>query len=297
MFNSKKRGETRQPKIDPEENKYLFRRSRTITGTVSAKVNVTAAKTGNLKTARLKLHELKNYRKRIFRSFLGLVAIFLVIVWLGSNFILTPKVVGRADTADYQKSIHEYLADRPMERLGFLLNNKTIEAHLRSHFTEIKNVSLKKAWYGGDVEFVINFRTPLLVWKSGGQNFYVDETGTAFSYNHFKAPKLQVVDQSGVSPGKDGSLTSTRFITFLGKLVGAVNGYNKGQVNSVIIPKSTREIDLKIEKRNYLIKTHIDRDPLQQAEDIANALKYFDKKKIKPRYIDVRVAQKAFYKD
>ena len=79
-------------------------------------------------------------------------------------------------------------------------------------------------------------------------------------------------------------------------MVGAVNAGDKGAVTDIIIPASTRQVDLKLQGRGYPFKTHTDRDPLQQAEDIINTIKWLDDKKLTPEYVDVRVEGKAYFK-
>jgi hypothetical protein len=300
-FKNKKQS-ARQPKLMAGQNDYVFRRSRTLTGTVSADVATAAAPRGQLKTDRLKLHELKAHRGKLLRLLSGVLLGILVLAFLLANFITTPQLVAGQESGQslnakpYQESMYAYFGDRPLERFGFLLDPSNLQAHLKRSHTEIANVTVERDWYGGNARFTLFFRQPLLVWKTGQQQFYVDSQGIAFTYNHFAEPKVAVTDQTGLPPDQTGAVASTRFIRFLGRMVGAVNDYKKGRVVSVIIPPSTREIDLKLEGREYLIKTNSDRDPLQQAEDVAMALTHLDQRGVKPQYVDLRVAHKAYYK-
>jgi hypothetical protein len=189
-----------------------------------------------------------------------------------------------------------YFVAYPLERFGGVLNKVQFESYMKNHFTEISELHIERTWYGGDVRFSVFFRKPILSWQSAGKQFYVDAQGVAFEYDYYHEPVVPVTDQSGVTPDAGASVASKRFLNFLGKMVGAVNALDKGKVISIVLPASTREIDLKLEGRDYLIKTHSDRDPLSQAADIKSAVDYFDKKGVKPEYIDVRVVGRAFYK-
>lgn len=298
----KKQQTGRQPQLMAGQNDYVFRRSRTLTGSVSTQVAAPAAARGQLKTDRLKLHELKAHRRKLLRM-LGVVLVIIAFIgFLLANFIMTPGVVASQQSAKqlqvqpYQQSIYDYFADHPMERFGFLLNATNLERFIKQKHTEIQTLSVERDWYGGNVRVDMFFRAPLLVWKTGNQQFYVDNQGIAFTYNHFAEPAVAVTDQTGLTPDQSGAVASTRFIRFLGRMVGAVNDYGKGKVVAIIIPPSTREIDLRLQGRDYPIKTNSDRDPLQQAEDVATALTHLDQKGIKPQYVDLRVAHKAFYK-
>jgi cell division septal protein FtsQ len=298
----RKKEPLRNPRSGTDDQGYVFRRSRTLTGTTSNRVNPTAESRSQLKTVRLQAHELHQFRKRIMRILVVVVGVIAVLSYLLITHISTiavryPQPGGSPRTATYQQTIQQYFTKHPMERFGFSINRKQFVDDIQGAHPELSSVDIDKDWYGGNVNFVLQFRHPLLVWEAGGHHFYVDNQGVAFEYDHFGGKYVSVSDQSGISPSvSGGSVASNRFINFLGKMVGAVNAADKGQVTDIIIPASTREVDLKLQGRGYPIKTHTDRDPLQQAEDVVNAIKWFDSKKITPQYVDARVAEKAYFK-
>lgn len=299
----KKQQEKRQPAFMAGQEEYVFRRSRTLTGTTSEKVVASAENRGLLKTERLKLHELKQYRLKTLKAIGAIGAVMGVITFLASVYIAsppldTPESNGKQPNIDaYARTVQDYFASRPLERFGFVANPTTIQDYILRHHSEVKQALVSRNWFGGDFRLAIYFREPIITWEAAGKKYYVDSQGYAFEYNHFAEPEVSVKDESGISPEvSGGSVASSRFISFLGRMVGALNGYGKGKVEAIILPASTREVDVKLQGRSSLIKTHIDRDPLEQAEDIANALTYFDSKEVKPEYIDVRVAGKAFYR-
>ena len=246
--------------------------------------------------------ELRARRSKVMRFLGGALVAVACITFLIVNFIATPVVAfpqhgaNTPAVSDYQQSITNYLNNHPFERFSFLLQPQDLATAVMHDQPQVQSVTFLRDWYGGNTSFSINLRTPLLVWKTANKKFYVDSSGIAFTYNHFAEPTLEVTDQSGLPPDQSGAVASSRFIRFLGTLVGAVNTYGKGTVNSVVIPAATRQVDIKLHGREYPIKTNTDRDPLQQAEDIASTLKYLDGRSITPQYIDVRVAHKAYYK-
>jgi hypothetical protein len=300
FFNRSKKQTTRNPNLDADAGGYVFRRSRTLTGTTSPKVASSASPRSQLKTARLQTHELHQLRNRVLRVLAVLVIGIVILSWLVSTYVATVQIRslqpgGKLATTDYQNTILDY--KHPLERFGFAINRKQLASDMQTLHPEIASIDVDNNWYGGGTQFVAQFRRPVLAWETGGKRFYVDAKGVAFQYDHFGGSYVSVSDQSGISPSvSGGTVASNRFIQFLGKMVGAVNTGGKGSVVEVIIPASTREADLKLQGRGYPIKTHIDRDPLQQAQDILTTLKYFDDKKLTPQYVDVRVAGKAFYK-
>lgn len=299
---NKKDAPRRKPSLMQGQDSYIFRRSRTITGTKSTEVAASAQSRGHFKTDRLKLMELREHRRRILKSLGGVIVAAAILGFLVANFIVTPMVASvqkgahQPNTDAYKETIYRYFDEHPFERFGFMLRASEIETKVMVAHDEVLGISVGREWYGGGVQFDVAFRQPILAWKTAADHFYVDSQGVAFSYNHFAEPALIVTDQSGIPADQGGIVASTRFIRFLGQIVAAVNGYGLGEVEAVVIPPATRQIDLKLKGREYIVKTNTDRDPLQEAEDIAHSLKYFDQKNIKPQYVDVRVPHKAFYR-
>ena len=301
-FFGRRKEALRNPRAGQEDEGYVFRRSRTLTGTTSEKVAAGAQARSQLKTSRLQAHELHQLRKRILRL-LGAVGVviallsYLMVTYIGSFKIIYSQPGTPPQTTAYQQTMQQYFMRHPLERFGFSVNRKQFASDMQAAHPELISIDIDKSWYGGNAQFVLQFRHPLLVWETGGRRFYVDGQGVAFEHDHFGGQYVSVSDQSGISPSDSGgSVASNQFINFLGKMVGAIDAAAKGSVTDIIIPASTREADLKLQGRGYPIKTHTDRDPLKQAEDIANALAWFDAKKITPQYIDVRVEGKAYFK-
>lgn len=295
-----KRRESRSQAAEPSADVYAFRRSRTLTGTTSSRVATSAESRGQLKTERLKLHENRQFRRKFMRVLAIVALVALILVYIAFNYIgSVPVTYTQPGTSPpvsaYMQSAHEYLAAHPLQRFGFSIDARQLESFLQAQHPEITAASLSKAWYGGQSALSVIFRRPLVVWRSRTQTFFVDSEGIAFGYNHFTSPLVTVTDQSGITPDQNQAIASARFIRFLGLLVADVNAIGKGAVASVIIPPATREVDLKLAGRSTLFKTHIDRDPKQQAEDIKRSLDFFDARRVTPQYLDVRVAGKAFY--
>lgn len=298
-----KKQQLRQPRLMQGQESYIFRRSRTLSGTKSPQVPVGAPGRGQFKTDRIKLIELRAHKKRILVSLGGVLAVAAFLGFMVANFILKPTIIftqqskqPAPSTDPYSQTIYHYFDNHPFERFGVFLRATELETAFTQMHSEVRSVAVERDWYGGNVRFNITFRQPILSWQAGNKQFFVDAQGIAFQYNHFDPVALAITDQSGIPPDEKGVVVSARFLRFLGQLVAAINGYGLGAVEVVIIPATPREIDMKLQGREYLIKTNTDRDAGQQAEDIANALQYLDRKNIKPQYIDVRVAHRAFYR-
>jgi hypothetical protein len=301
-----RKSKKRKPKPHAAELQggYQFRRSRTITGSTSDTVAITRSNKPQLKTSRMRFNELHQERGRVLRWLACLVVLVLGLIWLIANYTANievsfkDQVTGDSPSLDaYQKSVSNYYSQHPFERFGVLLNHAEIKNYLMNYHSEVKSFTASKQWFGGGVRFEVEFRRPLLVWRNADKQLYVDGEGIAFEYNHYGAQELVTIeDKSGIASAAGESVASKRFIKFVGQLAQAVNDNGQGRVVGIIIPPSTRQIDLMLEGRGYVIKTHIDRSPAEQASDIKNTLSYLDAQGIVPQYVDVRVAGKAYYK-
>lgn len=291
----------RQPTLMSGQDAYTFRRSRTLTGSLSSEVRTIAEDHSQLKSPRLKLHQLQRHR-RLVATGLGLSLILVVgLGWLVGQFIRLPDDItytqalnAQPDSAQYNETIQKYFAIHPTERFLFRLQPERLTDFVSDNHAEVESVVVEKRTVGAfDVAFVL--RQPVLSWRSGDSQLYVDTSGVPFRDNYFTEPRVAVDDRSGIKLEDTNVVASNRFIEFLGRIVGGVSqaGLN---VDKVIIPAgTTREVDLQLASRAFPIKTHIDREPSSQAQDVVNAVRYLDSKQVVPQYIDVRIAGKAFY--
>ncbi|HEX6462031.1 MAG TPA: hypothetical protein VFZ58_02025 [Candidatus Saccharimonadales bacterium] len=292
----------RQPHAADPRQAYIFRRSRTLTGSAASDVKTVAPKRTDLQSERLKLHELQRRR----RMLVGIV-ITCSFVALGIWYLLATTVIGAKIVADNQalspaeqqkirRSIQEYVESFPTEAFVPTLQRQRFMAFIERSYPEIASIQLKSSWLGVDRSFHITYRQALATWQIGDKRFYIDANGIAFTALHGPEPRLKVEDASGFQPTDGNSVASKRFIRYLGQLLAAVQLKQIGSVERIIIPTSMRELDIYFKDRSYPLKTHIDRDPYKQVDDIAAALTFIDEKQVKPQYVDVRIEGRAYYR-
>ncbi len=287
----------RSPGLMVGQNDYTFRRSRTITGSVSPDVRAAAENESQLKTPRLKLHELHGHKRRLLAQLLLAAAGAGVCWYLLQNFVgfvssprYLPAVTQPVDSETYRRAISAYFGAHPLQQFRFSLDDQKLTTTVAIGHSEVQAVTYQPEG------FVVSLRRPLLVWKTSTGQFYIDGSGTAFTINGYDEPALHVIDNSGV-PNDQGAVASSRFIRFVCQLVAAITGRGLGQVAEVTLPSgTTRELDIHLKDKTYLIKTNTDRDPLQTAEDLSHAVVFLKGKGLVPQYLDIRVAGKAFYK-
>lgn len=295
----------RRPQIDAEratdaslDERYSFRRNRTLTGSVSSQVASATEKNANLKSARVQTHDLLHRRRQLGSMLLLVLASAGVLYYLISQFI-AGVVVQSADvpsTTIYQEAIQSYLAMQPAERLRFLLDVGHLNQYLQAKTPEVAAVRVEGAAGLGKTAFQLKMRQPVAGWNMYGQRRYVDATGVSFARNYYPAPSVQIVDDSGVQVQAGQTVASNRFLGFVGRVVGLANtqGYT---VTQVAIPRgTTRQIDLRIDRVGYPVKLSVDRPASEQVEDMARAIAWFTAHGQTPQYLDVRVSGKGYYR-
>ena len=282
------------------EERYAFRRNRTITGSVASSVSSANESSAQLKSARVQAHELSNKRRHIGVTLLivlmGCAALFSLIAQFTAVAVVKTGDSSVKLDASYEEIVQSYLMSRPIERLRFLTNTNQLNDFVQSKAPEVADVHVGGSAGFGKSTFTLTMREPIAGWSINGRQQYVDATGTAFTHNHFASPSVQIVDNSGIQVAAGQAVASNRFLGFVGRAVGLAKtgGYN---VRQVIIPAgTTREVELRVEGVSYPIKFSVDRSAGEQTEDMARVIKYLQARTINPEYIDVRIAGKAFYK-
>lgn len=110
---------------------------------------------------------------------------------------------------------------------------------------------------------------------------------------------IRIEDQSGVVLEEGSSVLTSQLVQFVGQVHSKVPQlYGEGTtVSKVIIPRSTREVQIQVANQPYLIKFSSTRNLDEQVGELGQLLVYLKQNNITPSsYIDVRTAHKAFYR-
>ncbi len=285
-----------------------FRRGRTIVGTITSIKSHDQSSNSNKSLAfdspRTHVHHLSIKRRKLSGllsvSVLSIIALWLILTNLTASIVIgcsNTDINKAIDEKTYIQSINAFLDANPLSRLSFLIDSKSLNEYISVLHPEIQNIKRHgNTVKPGETDFVITLRTPVAGWKMKNQQFYVDANGVSFEKNYFVDPGVQIVDNSGISPQSGVAIASKRFLGFVGHVVSLSknNGYN---VVQAVLPKNTtRELDIYLKDKETYIKFNVDRGAGEQVEDMSNALKHFTLHGLSPKYIDVRVSGKAFYK-
>lgn len=284
------------------DERYAFRRNRTLTGSLVSTVQSANEGRSELKSSRVHAHGLKRHRRKLSVLLAGIVVAVLGLATLISQTIAIVHVAAETprgiDHSLYESKIQDYFSVHPLERFRFSVNAETLTAYLQKNgCPEVANVLSDARFDGiGSTEFTLEFRRPAVSWSTGSSQLYVDESGAAFARNYFPDPSVKVIDQTGIETKDNQVLASSRFLGFVGMVIGKMKQYDL-VVTSVILPASTtRQIAVNVDGYGYPIKLSVDRPVGEQVEDASRAMRYLASKGTTPEYLDVRVSGRAFYK-
>ena len=143
----------------------------------------------------------------------------------------------------------------------------------------------------------MNFRKPVVLWQVDSVKYFVDANGVSFTKNIYENPKVTIVDNSGVRYTPGTAIASARFLSFVGRSIGVMQSRGMS-VNKITIPAGTsRQVEVLINDIPYPFILSIDRLPGGQVEDMQRIIEYFARGGRLPKYVDIRVKGKAFYRE
>lgn len=253
-------------------------------------------------TPREKVHHLTNLRRKLSFVFSVLLVVIILLAVFLQQFTAGVQVeFGDAahvsDDKIYEQVIQEYLAQNPLERLRFNMGGEKLNTFVISQRPEVENIS--QLGYAAPVtsSFEITLRKPVVSWQVQDKQYFVDAHGVSFTDNVYPVPAVKIVDNSGVEHTSGTAIASARFLNFVGKAV-ALAQQDSMKVAQVAIPTGTsRQVEVSLEGHPYPVIMSIDRPAGEQVEDMQRVVQFFDKQGRTPRYVDIRVKGKAFFRE
>lgn len=283
-----------------QRNQAIFRRNRTLVGSLSSEVTSASELTGDLRSPRAHVHHLSAHRRRLGTLFILVIGAVLFLVWLLYEFtagIDVSPTSGIAITQSrYEHAINDYFAAHPFERFRVLLNEGSLTSYLAQVTPEVSSASSDGSAGFATSQFDLTFRRPVVGWLIGAHEYYVDDNGVSFQVNYFEQPTVKIVDQSGIPETAGTTVASSRFLRFVGLAVTLAKADGLAITQAIIPPDTTHEIEVIVTGHTYPIKLSLDRPVGEQIDDMQHALAYFDGRGQHPQYIDLRVSGKAYYK-
>lgn len=264
-----------RPSEQSLQDRYAFRRNRTLIGSKSSEVMSSNESNAQLKSPRVQAHDLARHRRHIGVVLLAVALMIMILAILVYEFTAHANVRANELTVKlddkYATQIDTYLQSQPIERFRFVLDEQRLTRYLQAKSPEIKSVTIDGSAGLGETKFVLTMRQPIAGWSIRGSEQFVDESGTSFSRNYYATPTVRVVDNSGVQAISGQAVASDQFLSFVGVIVGLSSMYNY-TVTQVEIPQgTTRQVELRLKDVSYPIKLSVDRPAGEQVEDMTRA--------------------------
>lgn len=296
-----RRAEAAQRQRTEEASSTTFRRNRTLSGSASSRVAGADVSQTDLKSARTHAHELVAHRRRLS----GILSVVLLVGVGCFTFLyqLTASVtvssvdhVVQLEQSRYQRAIEDYLHRYPIERLRFAADDVRLTQFVQAVHPEVRFVQTVGVDSIGVTKYQIVVRQPVASWQIGDKQYYVDAEGVSYEQNYYDAPAVRIVDESGAKNADGTAIASKRFLTFVGYAVSLAESSQLHVEQAVIPYGTTRQVELRVKGKPYGVKLSLDRPVGEQIEDMRRAVAYLESKSVTPKYIDVRVSGKAFYR-
>lgn len=203
----------------------------------------------------------------------------------------------------YSQSIEEYIGQNVPLRQSWLLDSNSLERQLQEKHPEIQSLTVSGSLVKASTVVQVQFRKPAFVLNTGENSLFIDKNGVLFTINHYKnvdINRLPSVENmgSGIAQTGDRIVTATvaQAIAELYTLLPTV--YSDGAVvSTVLLPRSAREVHIKVSTHPYVIKFSVERAIAQQIGELRALLGFLRSSNASPvEYIDIRIEGKAFYK-
>ncbi len=252
-------------------------------------------------------------RRKVRLQFLAVgVVVFLILAgWrLGITHVSLKLVdrpmVSQEDKSQYEKGIQEAMSEATFGRQVWLLDKQQLEADIKQKYPEIAQISFtSQAPFATGLEAEVRFRDPVFIWQDVSQvQQYIDSQGVLFAINRSATTDVNklthIEDESGVVLDPGTSVLGVNLIQSIGQLptkLPEAFGDPSLKIERVVIPTSTREIQVKVAGQPYLIRLSSERDFDEQIRELQTVLAYLKSKNISPGgVVDIRIPHKVFYK-
>ena len=283
-----------------QQGQAIFRRNRTLVGSLSPQVSSASELTGDLRSPRAHVHHLTAHRRMLGTIFIVVIGAACFLIWLLYEFtagIYVAPVGGVVVPNNrYDVVINQYLTAHPLERFRVLLNESALTDYVAQIAPEVESVHSDGSAGFAASQFAMTFREPVVGWLIGSNHYYVDDNGVSFQVNYFDQPVVKIVDKSGVPQTAGTTVASSRFLRFVGQTVTLAKKAGLTVTQATIPAGTTHAIEVNVAGHSYPVKLSLDRPVGEQVEDMQHALMYFDTHNENPQYIDIRVSGKAYYK-
>jgi|GEM_PF-2691871 len=255
-----------------------------------------------------KAQKIQSTKIKVAAISLGILALLLLYRMSISHVSVTSNASSHLSTAQlqqYESSILDAYQKHTVAHQSWLLDDQGLSDAVAGQFPEIEQITVSTtAPFSKTLHADIRFRKAVFTWRDASNtDQFVDKNGVLFVKNldpSVDTGKLiRIEDQSGVVLQAGTSVLTTSLVQFVGQLHSKLPPlYDPSStIARVIVPKSTREVQVQVSGVPYLIKFSSTRSLDEQVGELQSLVQFLKNTKATPSaYIDLRVPHKAFYK-
>jgi len=256
---------------------------------------------------RVKAGEGVLHKLRLLPAIIALVVIIGSILYsftLGSRPSVTTlqnQPSPYHDTEVYADAADELLRSHIRNRTKFTVQTPDVEQALLDRFPELQDAVLRLPVLGRTPTLVLEIRQPALLLSAANKTYVLDKNGIATREAKdlgaaTKEGLPSVQDQSGLSVKLGQQVLTRETVQFVLDAVYLLREQSL-TVESLTLPVSINELDIRLSGLPYFIKTDTSTDIRQQIGGFVATKEFLAEQGIVPsEYIDVRVEEKVFYK-
>jgi hypothetical protein len=297
---------THSSRLEPREAVFSYHANRSIR---------TASDIRNVETADIQSND-RHGRTPLWRYMTPVFVLILIIILLGLCTQLNGPVkvvlVGNESQQEaslysrsmqaYQRAADSYFATFSNHN-KLTVNTSKIVSELESQFPEIDDVSIGLPLVGTQPAVYIQLVTPKLILVANNGTYLLDGFGrvlapvTKVQLSKLSSLKIPVVnDQSGLIVKSGQIILPESTVEFITEVAGQLQANNVG-ISSMTLPAGEAELDVHVEGKGYYVKYNIYGNAREEAGTyLAVAAMLKSENKSPSQYIDVRVANRAYYK-
>lgn len=301
---SSKINSARQPRQQLNES---FRRNNVVLSRSQKEIARNQQSVTQRQVERKRFEIKRRFKRRILAGLFILVLIFLAIrmnvTALSINTNASSKLNHDQQLLYESKLLNEYKKHTFIGQY-WLFDEQSFKDSVKKDFPEIEDLTLNASVpFSTNLNASLKFRRAVFTWRdASGQLQFVDKNGVLFSKDLDASVDIKklisIEDQSGTVLEPGNPVLTANLVKFVGQMHDKITPVYPGKkIAKVIIPRSTREIQLQVTDVSYTIKFSSERTLDEQITELKTLVNYLQSRNIQPSmYIDIRLAHKAFYK-
>jgi cell division septal protein FtsQ len=237
------------------------------------------------------------------------IAVVFVLLFVNTfvNVSAKPHITTLADAGEarvlqdkqiYEQAIQHELQSSLANRTKLTINTTKISAALLKQYPELDDVRVSLPLFGQKPHITLVPSAGVFTFTaSNGSSYVINSRGATISTNTAAFDTLvPIMDQSGLKVEMAEQALPQNDVVAMNALVEQLQ-YNHFKVASLTLPRSSREVDVRLKDKPYVIKFSLEGNTIQQAGAYVAVQQKLDSTKITPKqYIDARVGDRVYYK-